>query len=206
MKRLTILLLISLVLVGLTLCTKYLFDVNRLSAQASSTKPEPDTAFKQSAFKEVVMPVYEKPSRIKIVSVAIETDLFELGLESDGSLSVPSDYLKAGWFYDSARVGEPGNIIIDAHYDTNTGAPAAFWNLKNVKTGDIVSVIDNVGRSFDYEVREIFYLDINDPNRLQIFDEDKETSHVTLITCGGIWLPGHFTYSKRLVVKAELVS
>jgi sortase A len=112
--------------------------------------------------------------------------------------------MELGWYEDGAKAGEPGNLIVDGHYDTNTGSPAIFYTLKNIQLGDIVTVIDKSGRTFDYRVNEKFYVDINDPNRLQIFENKTDTAHITLITCGGIWLNN--TYSERLVVKGDIVN
>lgn len=158
-----------------------------------------------SVFTEEVKPVYDKPVKLLIESVGISVDVIEVGLENDGALEAPKDWFVSGWYTQGALVGAPGNLIIDGHYDTNRGTPAAFWQLKNVKTGDIVSVHDSLGRVFRYEVKEVFYIDINDPNRLQIFKSNEKTSSITLITCGGIWLPGNYTYSQRLIVKGELI-
>lgn len=159
---------------------------------------------KQSVFIEIEKPTFA-PSRVVIPVINIDALLVKVNLSEDGALEAPQDWNVGGWYSDSSKAGEKGNIVIDGHYDTNTGAPAAFWSLKNVKTGDIVTLVDEMGRSFSYEVSEVFYIDIDDPNRLQIFDENSDLSHVTLITCGGVWLPGHFTYSKRLVVKANII-
>lgn len=92
----------------------------------------------------------------------------------------------------------------DAHYDTNTGAPAAFWELKNVEVGDIVYVKDEKGKFYEYVITQSFFVDISDPNRLDVLSQDVEGSLLTMITCGGVWLPSHGTYDSRLVVRAEL--
>ena len=155
------------------------------------------------AFKKYLTPTYFKP--IKIYTDQIDVNVQEVGVEEDGTLSVPSNWQDAGWYINSAKSGEIGNVIIDGHYDTNTGSPAAFWNLKNLKIGDTVIVTDGLGRDFSYRVSEIFYVAINDPDRLDIFaSADKPI--LTLITCGGLWLPGKGTYSSRLVIRSQLIA
>ena len=173
-------------------------------------------ADKTSVFTEVVKPVYENPSRLIIGTQSMDVALVQVDVAPDGTLEAPKDWFAGGWYIDGAKAGEPGNLIIDGHLDTNTGAPAAFWNLKNVKPGDIVTVVDDVGRTFDYIVTKSLEIDINDPNRLQIFDENrfssensnslesKDIAHVTLITCAGDWLAGTSTYSKRWIIKGEM--
>jgi LPXTG-site transpeptidase (sortase) family protein len=79
--------------------------------------------------------------------------------------------------------------------------PAAFWQLKNIKVDDKVLIEDRYGKLYTYSVTESFFVSINDPTRLQIFDGNEDQSVLTLVTCGGVWLPGRATYDKRLVVK-----
>jgi LPXTG-site transpeptidase (sortase) family protein len=108
----------------------------------------------------------------------------------------------AGWYKDGAKAGEDGNVIIDGHYDTNTGAPGAFWELKDLQVGDKVSLTDSLGRRFDYVVREQLSISITDPERAKVF-ASSQAKELTLITCGGVWDYASGTYNKRLVIKAE---
>ena len=136
--------------------------------------------------------------------------LEEVGVEEDGSLGIPSSWYTGGWYEKSSRAGEGGVIILDGHYDDDTGSPAAFWELKSLNVNDKVFLVDDVDRVFTYEVYEVVYVDMQDPNRLELaFASDpkggEEVSTLIMITCGGVWLPGEATYNKRLVVKAKLV-
>lgn len=170
------------------------------SSSAGGEGPEKD-----SVFKEALEPIYTEPLRIHSASINLDVPIVEVGLEADGTLSSPEGWNDAGWYKEGVRPGEPGNLIIDGHYDDSYGRPAAFGGLKNLKTGDKVYVVDKFGRTYSYEVTEVFYLDISDSNRLQVFENDKSKVTLTMITCGGVWVPGMSTYNKRLIVKAELV-
>ena len=160
---------------------------------------------KKSIFAKDLKPLYETPKRLYFESKKIDISLVEVGLESDGKLENPKKWDIGGWFHRSARPGEDGNIIINAHYDDNTGAPAAFWELKNVSTDDKVFLVDSLGKVYTYKVKDTFYVSISDPDRLRVFSDVQDKSELTLITCGGVWDPSEGTYNKRLVVKAELV-
>ena len=155
------------------------------------------------AFKKYLTPSYFKP--VRIYTDQIDAKVEEVGVEEDGSLSVPLSWQNAGWYINSSKPGEKGNVVINGHYDTNTGSPAAFWNLKNLKVNDKVNLVDEIGTEYIYKVPNSYYVDIKDPNRTEVF-EDSNVPTVTLITCGGVWLPGISTYSQRLIVKAELIS
>lgn len=155
---------------------------------------------KPSVFKEVTKPVYLSPQNISFKDKLLGVE--EVGVEEGGILGVPSDWYAAGWYKDGAKAGEDGNVIIDGHYDTNTGAPGAFWELKDLQVGDKVSLTDSLGRRFDYVVREQLSISITDPERAKVF-ASSQAKELTLITCGGVWDYASGTYNKRLVIKAE---
>jgi LPXTG-site transpeptidase (sortase) family protein len=157
-----------------------------------------------SVFKENLHPIYGDATKIMIDSVGINTKIVTVGVNKDGSLETPKDWKMAGWYKDGAMPGEEGNLVINAHYDDNYGRPAAFWALKNVKVGDTVLVADSYGRIFQYRVTAYELIGVNDPDRLKVFNESK-SGKITLITCGGVWIPGKATYDKRLAVSGELI-
>lgn len=160
----------------------------------------------ESVFEEPMEPIYSFPERLKIDSLGIDIEIVSVGVDENGYLEAPKDWDKAGWYKKSAKPGEIGSLLINAHYDDNYGRPAAFWKLKNINVGDKVSVLDTYSRVFDYKVVDVYHLDINDPDRVAVFEPFKNNASVmTLITCGGVWSHSHGTYDKRLVVNAELI-
>lgn len=162
-------------------------------------------AEKESAFAQDLQPIFAVAEQLMIPNVKISMDLVEVGLDNDHALATPKDWKQGGWYMYGARPGEAGNMIINAHYDDNYGRPAAFWQLKNISVDDKVLVLDRYGKSYTYSVKDSFLVSINDPDRLKYFDDAKDSSVLTLVTCGGVWLPGQSTYDKRLVVRAELI-
>jgi LPXTG-site transpeptidase (sortase) family protein len=158
---------------------------------------------KPSVFEGQLEPLYDSPVRLFTESKSIDINLVKVGVDEGGIMETPENWDEGGWYSRSSRPGEIGNIIINAHYDTNYGFPAAFFQLKNLAEGDKVFLVDDLGRYYAYEVNNISYVDIQDPNRLKVLDDVDEGSELTLITCGGVFLNG--SYNKRLVVKASFV-
>ena len=160
-----------------------------------------------SAFEDLKNPLYFTPQELdlNIKGKSTKLEVEEIGLDGNDQLGVPQKWQSAGWYRKSAKPGEKGTVIIDGHYDTNTGNPAAFWALKSIGVNDKVILKDKLNRSFTYKVTNTFNVDIDDPNRLQVFEESNNPT-LTLITCGGVWDYTSGTYNKRLVVKANLVS
>ena len=158
-----------------------------------------------SVFEPVAEPILLPPTSISIKERNISADIVEVGLQTDGTLGTPKKWNEAGWYTKGAKPGEEGNVIINAHFDDNLGRPAAFWQLKNATVGDTVLLEDSLGRQYAYQIVDSLLVDINDPDRLKVLEDTDGKSELTLITCGGVWLPGKSTYDKRLVVKAELI-
>lgn len=157
-----------------------------------------------SVFESKLKPVYSKATHVFVDSANVSADLIEVKRLDDGSLEAPHDWKVGGWYDNGARPGENGNLIINGHYDDNYGRPASFWSLKNVKLGDKVVVQDDFGKEYTYRVTDVYYVGIDDPDRTKIYDNDKDKAEITLITCGGVWVPGISNYNKRLIVKGGL--
>lgn len=177
----------------------------------ASLKPEKDVAnaaelSQNSAFSKAIQPIYADPVKLftQNTKAKIQLNLIDVGVDKDGLLETPKQWNMGGWFANSARPGEQGNMVINGHYDDNFGRPAAFWQLKNIQVGDIVFVQDLLSKVYPYKVTKVFYLSISDPQRLKVLGKQEGKSHLTLITCGGVWISGKNTYSDRLVVTADL--
>lgn len=172
-----------------------------------SVRQSAESTVVNSAFGSSLQPVYSAPVRLYSDAGHIDTLVEAIGLAEDGALGVPSGWYTAGWYKDGARPGAQGNVIIAAHYDTDyTGnGKGAFWGLKNLQTDDRVYIVDRFDKLHTYQVSEIFYLDISDSNRLRVFESTPGKSEITLITCGGVWLPERGTYNQRLIVKGVLL-
>jgi len=176
-----------------------------ISGVSDDISLEENILVQESPFAKLNKPIYGTPKRILFDSLDLKLEVIRVGVSGSGSLETPNDWDIAGWYYKSARPSESGNLIINAHYDDNYGHPAAFWQLKNINIDDKVSVIDSFGRFHDYKVKDKFYVDMTDPDRLDVVDlESNEGSQMTLITCGGVYYPAQ-GYNKRLVVQAELI-
>lgn len=160
----------------------------------------------ESPFAKMLAPLYTDAVRVQFPTQNADLSLVSVGVATDGTLETPHEWLIGGWYNKGARPGELGNMIINAHYDDNMGRPAGFWSLKNLKIDDKVVVQDSYGKSYEYKITATKYVGINDPERTLVFEDPKDNKAiVTLITCGGVWLPGQATYNKRLVVVGELI-
>jgi len=183
------------------------FFSNSDSLSNSESGEEVVLAEQVSVFEDLSAPIFGEPKKIVINSIGINANVVPVGVDREGYLETPTNWDEVGWYVESAKVAEPGNLVINAHYDNNYGQPAVFWKLKNIKVGDKVSLFDNYNRVYEYRVSNIYYIEIDDPERSKVFEYSRgEVPVATLITCGGVWSPEKGTYDKRLVVNAELIS
>lgn len=147
------------------------------------------------------------PARLEIPAIDVATDLESLSPNESNQIGAPRDWQKAGWYDTGFYPGEPGSAVITGHLDTDSGAPAVFWRLKEMQRGDRLTVAYPNGDRFVFEVEEKKLVDadtvVGDAyDRLFAPSDDPRLS---LITCDGAWDHGRATYSKRLIVFTRLV-
>jgi hypothetical protein len=147
------------------------------------------------------------PVSVNIPAIGVNSELLHLGLNSDGTMQVPSlttSADEAAWYKYSATPGQIGASVIEGHVDSYRG-PAVFFRLGALRPGDAVDVTlaDGITAIFRVTgVRE--YLKSNFPAK-SIYGATGYAA-LRLITCGGIfdYATGH--YLSSTVVFASLVS
>jgi len=127
------------------------------------------------------------PVRVEIPAVGVTAAVGPLGLNRDGTLEVPRDFSRAGWYTGRPTPGEAGPAIIAGHRSSRR-SPAAFWKLPEVQPGQEIVVTRADGR------RLFFVVDRLEQHRKAAFPTDEvygatpETA-LRLITCGGPFEP-----------------
>ena len=147
------------------------------------------------------------PVSVKIPAIGVDSKLLHLGLNSDGTIQVPSLETSSGeaaWYKYSATPGQIGSSVIEGHLDSIQG-PAVFFRLGALRPGDIVDVTlaDGITAIFRVTgVRE--YAKSRFPTKAIYGATDY--AGLRLITCGGTfdYATGH--YLSSTVVFASLTS
>ncbi len=147
------------------------------------------------------------PVSVDIPAIGVRAKLLHLGLNSDGTIQVPSlatSADEAAWYEYSATPGQLGASVIEGHVDSYRG-PAVFFRLGALRPGDSVDVTlaDGITAIFRVTgVRES--LKSNFPAK-SIYGATRYAA-LRLITCGGAfdYATGH--YLSSTVVFASLVS
>jgi hypothetical protein len=123
------------------------------------------------------------PVRIDVASIGASAAIDPLGLNRDGSLAVPKDFRRAGYYTGRSLPGEIGPAIIVAHVGSRSG-PAVFARLSQIRPGAEV-VVTRADKS-----RLVFIVDRLERHPKNAFPSEAvygptPDATLRLITCGG---------------------
>ncbi len=149
------------------------------------------------------------PLQLVIERLGVNAPVVEMGLESGGIPQVPLNGGDVAWYDFSATPGSGSNAVFAGHVNWNR-APAVFGQISKLQAGDTVKLVSLDGRELVYEVYKNYAVDPADPESLKVMAPSSEDI-VTLITCGGTWIPNPSErfggdYTNRTIVQARLVS
>jgi hypothetical protein len=172
----------------------------------TTTEPTPTPAVGDSPKSHPegrVRPMGESaPTRLRIPAIGVDSELMELGLQSDGSLEVPPDAVPAGWFTGAPTPGELGPAIIAGHVRWN-GTPGVFERLTDLAVDDVVDIARRDGSTAEFRVTRIEHFAKSAFPTEAVYG-DIPRAGLRLITCGGLD-PDTNDYAENVVVFAVLV-
>jgi LPXTG-site transpeptidase (sortase) family protein len=153
------------------------------------------------------LPVSKKLARLIIPAIGVNAPVESVGVVTGGYLGVPTQnqWDGVGWYQAGPYPGDRGSAVMDGHLDRPGGLPAVFWNLRNLRTGDMVMVVDSTGKTLRFRVTDMENYSPQNAPTSKIF-EDTSGSYLNLITCAGEWIPTQHQTTLRLVVYTVLVS
>jgi hypothetical protein len=168
------------------------------AAAAGSTRPSDDIG--PSLRRSV-------PVSVDIPAIGVYSKLLHLGLNTDGSLQVPSlttSADEAAWYKYSVTPGQIGASVIEGHVDSYQG-PAVFFRLGALQPGDAVDVTLTDGVTAIFRVSGVRrYLKVDFPAKTIYGATDYAA--LRLITCGGTFDYATHHYLSSTVVFASLIS
>jgi len=141
------------------------------------------------------------PVRLIIPQININTDIKYMGVTPYGVMEVPDNIMDVGWFKLGPHPGEKGSAVIAGHFDGKNGEAGVFTNLYKLKKGDKLYIEDDKRVLVTFIVRE---RRIYDPGSADEVFSSSDSAHLNLVTCDGVWDGAKKSYSKRLVVFADI--
>jgi hypothetical protein len=142
------------------------------------------------------------PVRLAIPAIGVASPLVRLGRERDGSMQVPVDFARAGWFAEGPAPGQVGPAVIAGHVDSRTG-PAVFFRLRGLHPGDTVQVELAGGARLTFVVEQARRFPKATFPTAEVFGPAPWAA-LRLVTCGGDFDRVRGSYRDNLVVFARL--
>lgn len=143
-----------------------------------------------------------RPVELRIPAIDVRVAVDVVGLDTAGQVEVPVDVARSGWYRFSAKPGSgEGSTVIVGHVDGVDQGAGAFYDLRSLNPGDIVTLTRADDQQVTYEVvaRERF-----DKDRVPLRELFSRSGpeRLTLITCGGPFDPASLEYTDNIVVTA----
>ena len=148
----------------------------------------------------VVASAASPPVALTIPALEIDTRLSGLRKNLDGSLQVPADPLRAGWYSQGPAPGDDGPAVIVGHVDSRLG-PGIFAQLDTLTVGDQIDIRRADGSVVTFVVQSMETVAKRDFPTEAVYIGDGTTS-LRLITCGGQFDAKARSYLSNVIVFA----
>jgi sortase (surface protein transpeptidase) len=144
------------------------------------------------------------PVRLTVPALTVDTAVDPVGVKADGRMTLPADVDRVGWYRFGPVPGAGGSAVIAGHVDDREQGLGALAPLRAAEAGEEVVVTDAAGTATRWRVvsRELIEKQALPLDRLFARDGPPR---LTLITCGGPFLPQFGSYRDNVVVVAEPV-
>ncbi|MDT0278178.1 class F sortase [Blastococcus goldschmidtiae] len=150
------------------------------------------------------IPSAPAPVRISVPSQGVDARVDAVGIAADGQMELPEDVSRVGWYRLGPAPGAEGSAVLAGHVDDREQRPGALFPLDDAAVGDEITVPDAAGTATRWRVvsRQLITEQVLPLER--IFARDG-APRLTVITCGGPFLPEFRSYRDNVVVVAEPV-
>ncbi|SHF57094.1 class F sortase [Geodermatophilus nigrescens] len=170
-----------------------------------TTAPPPSPAVPQVTTRDAApSPAAQvvPPVRVEMPARGLDVPVDAVGTADDGQMAIPDDVDRAGWYRFGPAPGAAGSAVVAGHVDDVEQGLGAMAALRAAEPGDEVLVTDAAGAVTRWRVlgRELL-----DKGALPVDDLFRRDGppRLTLVTCGGPFLPDLGGYRDNLVVVAE---
>jgi Sortase domain len=143
------------------------------------------------------------PVALRIPTIGVDVSLSTLGVNTDGTVQVPTDYQQPGWFRLGPTPGQVGSAVILGHVDNHQG-PAVFFQIRSLVPGDQVNVTLADGVTAQFAVTSVAMYSKPDFPAQQVYGSHG-FSALQLVTCGGAFDTQTGSYLSNIVVYTSLV-
>jgi hypothetical protein len=144
------------------------------------------------------------PVRITASDLGVDAAIEAVGVEPDGSMTLPADVDRVGWYRFGPAPGDAGSAVLAGHVDDDEQGLGALAPLRGAEVGDELAVTDADGTTTRWRVAARELIQKRSLPLDELFRRDGPP-RLTLITCGGPFLTEFGSYRDNVVVVAEPV-
>lgn len=142
------------------------------------------------------------PVRVRVAAVGIDAPVDPVGVAPDGQMALPDDPNRLGWYRFGAAPGsDNGSAVLAGHVDSRRFGVGQLAQLERVRPGERVLVSLADGRDAEFEIVSVQQIRKRALPLDELFDRSGP-ARLTLVTCGGRYLPDAGGYEDNLVVTA----
>jgi hypothetical protein len=131
-----------------------LVEPSRSATDHATSASRPSGPGSVRALPAPVLNRAERPIRLRLPSIGLDSTLQPLGLLPDGSLQPPSNRQQAGWYAGGTAPGNVGSAVIAGQLDS-ASVPAVFSRLHRVRPGDPVLITRQDGMLLRFRVDQV---------------------------------------------------
>jgi hypothetical protein len=144
------------------------------------------------------------PVAVRIPAIGLAVWLTQLGLNTNGTVEVPTSVQVPGWFSPGPSPGQVGSAVILGHVDSYKG-PGVFFQLRTLQPGNRIEVNLADGVIATFKVTSVaMYQKTQFPDQ-EVYDSTG-SSDLQLVTCGGAFDSQTGHYLSNIVVYSSFVS
>lgn len=135
----------------------------------------------------------------------------EIGSIVDGAMQDPTGPWVIAWYEQLGRLGQGTNVVVAGHVDYYTVGPAVLWGIKEpgIAPGELIMMTGEDGTVFEYAVEWSQQFDVATELTPDVIQNDivNHTGYeaLTIVTCGGEFIPGMGEYTSRIIVRANAI-
>ncbi|SEG79067.1 Sortase family protein [Saccharopolyspora kobensis] len=180
-----------------------LFTAPTTSTAADQPAPPPEAAAvapQALPAQPVHVPAGQPPGTVRLPQGGT-AELVRKEIDRSGTLPVPDGVDEATWW--GAGLDAPKGATVLAGHVNWKGAIGPFEELWEARTGQPVTVVDDAGKEWRYQVSEVVTVHKDDlPARARdLFGQGGE-HRLVLVTCGGRYVGGDLGYDENRIVIA----
>ncbi|MGY1737823.1 class F sortase [Geodermatophilus sp. SYSU D00684] len=174
--------------------------VGQVLGTPAAPPPAPGPAVRDAA--PAPAPAVVPPARLQVPALGVDAPVDPAGVAADGQMALPDDVARAGWYRFGPAPGAPGSAVLAGHVDDAEQGLGALAPLRSAEPGQEVLVTDAAGATTRWRVVARDLLD-KQALPVDLLFTREGPPRLTLVTCGGPFLPDVGGYRDNVVVVAE---